>query len=288
MKKNNVGYLFVLPAVIGFSIFILLPMVFSLVISFTDFNIFKGISGTVFLGLDNYIRLIHDPIFWKSLFNNIIFIVVTVPIQIILALIVAYFLNDKLYGCKFFRVFSFLPYVSNIVAVSFIWMALFNPSQGVINQVLMHLGISNPPGWLTSFHSALPAVMIVSIWISLGYNVLVYIAGMQNIDSTMYEASEIDGANSFQKFMKITIPSLSSTTFFLTVTGIISSFKVFGQINIMTQGGPGNSTNVLAYYIYQNSFSYYDMGYAAAMAWVLMFIMIIVTVIQFRKEKGGA
>lgn len=276
---------FVLPNFLGFLIFILIPIIFSLLISVTDFNLYKGIEGMHFVGLENFVTMFSDPWFISAVRNNLLFAFGTIPITLGISIILATILNDKVYFKTPLRIIFFLPYISSVVASSVVWSMLFNPSQGVINNILKAIGIDNPPGWLGSTTWALPAIMIVSIWGGIGYSTIVYMGGLTNIDRSLYESADIDGANGLQKFIKITVPLLRSTTFFLVITSIISSFQVFGTVNIMTDGGPGRATTVIAHYIYLSGFRYYKMGYASAMSWFLMVFIFIVTFVQWRLQK---
>lgn len=284
-RKNITGYLFIAPNLLGFIFLTLAPVVFSLLISFTDWNLFKGFKGMNFIGLQNYMGMFQDLWFTSSIQNNVVYTLGTIPVILILALFTAVILNDKVYGKNSIRAMFFMPYISNIVAISAIWMMLYNPSYGPINQFLMKIGIQNPPKWIASTRWALPSMMIISVWSGVGYNTVIYLAGLQGIPNELYESAEIDGANGWQKLSHITIPMLSPTTFFLLITNIISSFQVFGQINIMTQGGPGRATTVIAYYIYLSGFRYYKMGYAASMAWFLFAIIFIITLIQWKGQE---
>lgn len=284
-KTNWTAVLFVAPNFIGFVIFIVVPVLFSLVVSFTDFNIFKGFEGMTFVGLQNFKEMLKDTWFISAVTNNLIYTVVTIPLLICLSMVIATILNNKVYFKNLLRALIFVPYISSVVAISVMWQLMYNPGNGIINQVLRAIGISNPPGWVGSIQWALPAIMIVGIWMGLGYNVVVYMAGLQSIDAALYEAAQIDGANPVQTFFNVTAPMLSNTTFFLLVTNIIASFQVFGTVNIMTGGGPGHSTTVIAHYIYLAGFRYHKMGYAAAMAWILLVAIFIVTAIQWRVQR---
>ncbi|MFY9280332.1 MAG: sugar ABC transporter permease [Caldicoprobacterales bacterium] len=285
VKNDVIGYLFITPNLLGFIFLTLIPVLFSLFVSFTEWNIFKGFKEMNFVGLKNYISMFEDTWFKASIKNNVIYTLGTIPVTLCAALLTAVILNDKVYGKNAIRTMFFMPYISNVVAISAIWLALYNPSYGPINQFLMDLGISDPPKWIASSKWALPAVMIMSVWGGLGYNTVIYLAGLQGIPKELYESADIDGANWWHKLIRITIPMLSPTTFFLLITNIISSFQVFGQINIMTQGGPGTSTTVIAYYIYLSGFRYYKMGYSASMAWFLFIAIFIVTLIQWKGQK---
>ncbi len=286
MKKVNwTAICFIAPNYLGFLLFIVLPVLFSLGISFTDFNIFKGFDGTSFVGIKNYKNMFGDVWFTAAVKNNVIYTLVTIPVLISLSMIVATILNNKVYLKNLFRSLVFIPYISSIVAISVVWRLMYNPSSGVINQFLRVLGVENPPGWIGSVEWALPSVIIVGIWMGIGYNIVIYMAGLQTIDKGLYESAQIDGANSIQSFWYITRPMLQNTTFFLIVTNIISSFQVFGTINIMTGGGPGTSTTVIAHYMYLAGFRYHKMGYAASMAWFLLLAIFTVTLLQWRVQK---
>ena len=284
-QRNITGYLFVAPNLIGFLLFTLAPVLFSLVVAFSDWNLFKGISGMNFVGLQNFTNLLHDIWFIDSLKNNLIYTVATIPVMMILSLIIAVVLNDKVYGRVAIRAMFFIPYIANIVAICAVWLLLYNPDHGVINQFLTGLGIAHPPQWLASTVWALPAIMIMTVWGGIGYNSVLYMAGLQSIPKSLYESADIDGASAFGKLRHITVPMLSPTIFFLLITNIIYSFQVFGPINILTQGGPGRSSTVLAYYIYLSGFRYFKMGPAAAMAWFLMVVIFAVTLVQWRGQK---
>ncbi|MCH4888607.1 sugar ABC transporter permease [Acidaminobacter sp. JC074] len=286
IKPNRwTPYLFIAPNFIGFLVFILIPVLFSLLIAFTDFNIFKGLEGTSFIGLKNFMNIFSDEWFKAAFWNNLLFALVTIPSMIFLSAVLATVLNDKVHGKTLMRAIIFIPYISSVVAVAAVWSILYNPSNGVINQALMAIGIENVPGWLGSLDWALPALMIIAVWMGLGYNTTIYMSALQGIDKSIYEAADIDGAGGIQTFFKITLPMLKNTSFFLVITNIIASFQVFGTVNIMTDGGPGKATTVLAHYIYVTGFRYHKMGYASAMAWILLLIIFVVTLSQWKIQK---
>lgn len=216
--------------------------------------------------------------------NTFYFTLVSVPIGIALSLFLAVFLNQKLSFIRFYRAAFFIPVISSMVAVTVIWQWIYNPEFGLLNYALSWFGIDGPT-WLTSPKWAMPAVIITSIWKSLGFNMLIFLAGLQSISEDYYEAADIDGAKWYTKFWSITVPLLSPTTFFVTVMSIINSFQVFDTVYLMTQGGPARTTSVLVYYIFQNAFQYFRMGYASAMAYILFFIVLIVTLVQFWRQK---
>lgn len=283
-RENVAGYLFIMPMLLGVSLFTVMPIVASLLLSFTEWNFLFGFKKIQFIGFDNFSRLFSDPVFWQSFVNNLIFILI-VPITMAISLCLAIILNKGVYFKDFFKVIYFMPYISSIVAVAMVWQVLFHPSYGPINSFLQAIGIDNPPSWLADVHFALPSVMIIMIWTSIGFNLIIYIAGLQSIPKDLYEAAEIDGANTWKKFRYVTFPMLSPTTFFLLITGVISSFKVFDVIKVLTEGGPAGSTSVVVYYLYDTAFVNLDMGYASAMALVLFVAILCVTAIQWFGQR---
>lgn len=287
MKRKNkyVGYLFIAPHLLSVICFLFIPLLYSLIISFYDFNMFKGFAGSVFAGLNNYRKLLTDERVFASIINNVKYMLGTIPITLCLSLLLAVFLNDRVYMKNILRTVFFLPYIASVAAMGMVWMRIFSPTMGLINNLLAKAGVSNPPGWLSSEKWALPALMIMAVWGSLGYNIVIYMSGLQSIDRSLYESAQIDGASFFQKIRYIIVPLLTPTTFFLMITSIISSFQVFGAINIMTKGGPGDATYVIAYYTYTTAFSNFKMGYASAMSWLLIAIIFVITVIQWKGQK---
>ena len=278
------GYLLIAPNLVLYLAFVVFPVVFSLVLSFTEWSFLSGLKGLKYVGLANFAALPGDQWFTQSLRNNLVYMLI-VPISMAIALLLALILNRAAYGRPLLRTMIFMPYISSTVAVAVVWLVIFHPTYGPLNAFLMSLGIAEPPKWTASLTWALPAVMIVSVWAALGYDMVLYLAGLQAIPSELYEAAEIDGASRWQQFRHITLPLLSPTTFFLLVTGIISSFRAFALIQVMTQGGPGTATTLLAYYIYKLGFQFYRMGYASAVAWVLLVIVFVFTLIQFRGQR---
>lgn len=283
-KEFLVGMGFILPSLIGFLIFTLIPVVISLFLSFTNWNFMEGWSAIKFNGLTNYIRLFSDDWFLNSYKNNIIFTAVTVPALIALGLVMANIINKYILGGAVVRTMIFIPYIASVVAVCAVWMVLLQPSYGPINQFLMSFGIKNPPGWLADFKWSLPSIMIIYIWQQVGYYSIVFLSGLKGIPEDVYEAARVDGASSIRQFFSITIPLISPTTFFLTIMGIIGSFKVFDQISVLTQGGPGSSSSVMAYYVYRTAFEYFDMGYANTLAWALFVLVFLVTLVQWKMQ----
>lgn len=284
-KETLAGYLFLLPGLAGFFVFLLFPIGFSLFLAFCEWDLVSGFGNIKFVGLKNFLDLPQDKTFLASLKNNFVYTALTVPITMGIALFLAILLNGKVYGARTLRLVYFMPYITTIVAVSVVWLQLFHPSQGPINQFLMSLGIENPPGWLSSPRWALISLVIMMVWSGLGFDLIIYLAGLQGIPKALYEAAEVDGAGAWRKFFHITLPMLSPTTFFLFVTRIIHSFEVFAPVNIMTQGGPGDSTSVLVYHMYIQAFNLYKFGYGSAIAWVLFLIIFAVTLIQWKWQN---
>jgi multiple sugar transport system permease protein len=284
-NENLAAYLFLLPALVGFLGFIIIPFLSSLVLSFTQWNFVSGISGIKFIGLRNFKNLLTDPWFKTAFTNNMVFAFTVVPISLALGLVIAVLIQRYVYASNLIKVMIFMPYISSVVAVAIVWMVMLQPSYGPINQFLTSIGIANPPKWIADIKWAMPTLILITIWQGIGYYVIIYIGGLNSIPKEVYESADIDGASFWSKFFRISVPLVSPTTFFLAITGIIASFKVFDLISILTNGGPGTSTNVIAYYMYQTAFTYNKMGYASAMAVVVFIIIFIITVIQWMGQK---
>lgn len=284
LKRRNtlLGWSFILPNFVGFAIFTLIPVIWLFYIAFTDWNAF-GKSNWV--GVANFTRLIGDSSFHVALKNTLYYAVFHIPLTLAISLALALLLNSKLRGVAFFRTAAFFPYVTSIVAIAFVWNTLFSPDTGPINQLLRALGVDNPPGWTTSADWSMPAVIVVGTWREMGYYMLLFLAGLQTIPRQLYEAARMDGANAWQRFRNVTVPSLRPTTFFITVILTIASLKVFDLILVMTNGGPGQSTLVLSQFIYTKGFVENQLGYASSGSIVLFLICISVTVVQFLVNK---
>lgn len=283
-KDFFTGMGFILPSLLGFLIFTFIPVVISLCLSFTSWNFMEGIEGIKFNGLANYIRLFSDEWFLNSYKNNIIFTAVTVPVLIALGLVMATIINKYIYGGGVVRTMIFIPYIASVVAVCTVWMVLLQPSYGPVNEFFRSIGIANPPGWLADFKWSLPSIMIIYVWQQVGYYSIVFLAGLKGLPEDVYEAAKVDGASSIRQFFSLTVPLISPTTFFLTIMGIIGSFKVFDQISVLTQGVPGSSSSVMAYYVYRTAFDYFEMGYANTLAWALFVLVFIVTLVQWKMQ----
>lgn len=284
MRTDIAGYTFIAPNLIGFFLFTLFPVVFSIVVSFTDWDYTQGFASMSFNWGHNFIEMWQDRWFTASLINTFYYSFTVVPVTVFVALVLSVVIDKYVVGKTTVRLAMFMPYISNIVALSIVWVMMYSPF-GPITQLIRSLGVEDPPKWLGDYDWAMPAIILMSIWAGIGYCIMIYTSSIQALPTEHYEAAEIDGANEVQKFFKITVPMLSPTTFFLVITTFITSFQVFGQIMIMTRGGPGTSTNVLVYYIYTTAFSFYKMGYAAAISWILFLILFIITIVQWQGQK---
>ncbi len=282
LRQNLVAYSLLFPSLVGVVLFSAVPLVFSLYVSLTDWNFTQGIGNWNFIGLSNFKNLWSDEWFIASMKNTLIFSIVTVPIGLVTAVILAVIIDDFCHkrAAGVVRIALYMPHICNSVAISVVWTALYS-KYGPFTQLMRFLGWKNPPRFLASYTWALPAIMLVVLWAQMGYRVFIYSASLTSLPRELYESAEIDGANSIQKFWNITLPLLKPTTFFLTITGIIGSFKIFTYANIMTQGGPGSSSYTLVYYIYTAAFKYYRMGYASAIAVILFFMLLAVTILQW-------
>lgn len=275
------GYIAILPWIIGFIVFMAGPILASLLISFCDWSILKPAR---WIGPQNYAALVSDPLFWQSLKVTFIYAIVSVPLGLGTALAVALLLNQKVRGLAGFRTIFYLPSVMPLVAVSLIWMWIYNPKFGILNFFLGKLGISGPE-WLQSTTWVLPALIIMSLW-GIGGGMLIFLAGLKNIPFELYEAAIVDGANSWQKFRSITLPMLSPTIFFLLVMGTIGSFQVFTQAFVMTEGGPLNASLFYVLYLYMQGFRWFHMGYASSLSWILTLIILLCTLIIFKSSAA--
>lgn len=284
LLNTATGLAFIMPSLIGFLVFTFVPVLISLFLSFCDWNFMQGFDGIKFTGLENYMKLFKDDWFLASYRNNVMFTVVTVPVLIALGLVIATIMNKYIFGGGAVRTMFFIPYICSVVAVCSVWMVLFQPSYGPINQLLFKLGMENPPKWLADYDWSLISIMVVYIWQQVGYYAIVFLAAIKGVPGELYEAASLDGAGAIRSFFHVTVPMVAPTTFFLTIMGIIGSFKVFDQISVLTQGGPGNSSSVMAFYVYRTAFEYYDMGYANTLAWALFVLIFIVTMVQWKLQ----
>jgi multiple sugar transport system permease protein len=281
-KKLFPAYLFLLPNISGFLCFTLLPVVASFVLVFFEWDV---LTTPKFVGLLNFITLLKDKDFWYYLYNTLFFML-AIPLNMAVSLFLAILVNQKLKGITLFRTIYFLPVISPIVAVALLWRWIYNPDFGLLNSFL-RLFITHPPEWLSSTTWAKPAIIIMSVWQGCGYTMLLYLAALQSIPEELYEAARIDGATAWQQFKNITWPMLSFVNFFIVIMGIISGFQAFGVQYVMTGGGPAGSTTTIVYYIYNNAFQWFKMGYASAIAWVLFLLVFGFTLLQWKLSKKG-
>lgn len=275
------GYLFVAPQIIGLLAFVAIPVVASFLLSFARWDLGSDPRWT---GLENYRKQFADPVFWKVLKNTIYYTLGTIPSVVLLSLLAATGMNQKIRLATVYRAIYFLPAVTSSVAIALVWAWMYNPDFGVINLLLGWIGIDGP-GWTTSLQWAMPSVIIVSVWGGIGYNAIIFLAGLKNIPQTLYEAAVVDGANVRQRFWHITLPLLTPTIFFVLVVSTIGSFQVFNTIYMMTGGGPADATNVLVLHMYDVGFRFFRLGNAASIAWTLFVIIMLLTLVQFRSAR---
>ena len=281
-RQQMLGYVFIAPNMIGVLLFFIIPAMMSFFLIFTDYQFMN--TTVRFVGLDNIERLLKDEVFYIAIKNTVLYLL-AVPVSIALAFLVAVVLNQNVYLKKTLRALYFMPYITSGVAVAFVWMLLFHPTQGPINAMLRAIGIENPPGWLSTTGTSMLAIDIIWGWYMLGYNMIIYLAALQEISPELVEAARIDGANRWRMIRHVILPLVSPTTFLLLITGFIMTIKSFGTIQAITQGGPGTSTTVLSLYVYQNAFRYYDMSYASTVSWALFLIIMAMTLLQWWGQK---
>lgn len=284
-KEAITGWAFVFPALIGFAVFTFGAIIYSFYISLTRWEL---LTDPVFLGLRNYERLFRDPKFFKYLGNTLYFVVWLVPVVLVISMGLAMLINKRtkmLTGL--YRSALFVPCITSTVAVSLVWLWILNPDTGIINNLLRALGVMDPPRWLESTAWAKPALIVMRVWQMSGYYMIMFLAGLQTIPESLYEAAEVDGATRWQRTYKITVPMLANTTFVVAIMLVIEAFNIFEAVFVMTEGGPVGSTTTLMYYIYQLGFQSFNMGYASAVAWIFFAMILVVTLIQyaFRGEQ---
>ena len=283
MTKNNAPYLFLLPMIILFAVFMIYPVINSLILSFHDFT-----DGEyVFCGLQNYSTMFHDPVFWKSLKNTFIYLIIQVPVMVVLSLVLGVLVEQAFLKCRTgFRISIFLPAVTALVAYAIVFKLLFNTDFGLVNHVLQTLGFDGVD-WLNTVWGARMAIIIAITWRWTGYNTIIMIAGLKNIPTELYESADIDGASFFQKLRYITIPMVKSIMLFVSITSTIGTLQLFDESFILTSGGPNNATITIGHYLYNTGFSYYKFGYAAALSYALVVIIGVLSILQFKFTKGG-
>ncbi len=279
-REERYFYIFILPWIIGFVVFIGGPMIASIFFSFCRYDV---IRPPQWIGITNFTELMKDSLFWKSLKVTFTYSLASVPLGMVVSLAIALLLNQKIRGVAWFRTIVYLPAVISGVAVSLLWLWIFNPDFGILNFLLWKLFRIPGPTWVSSEEWVLPALIIMSLW-TIGGGIIIYLAGLQGIPTELYEAAEIDGAGSWRKFLRITLPMISPVLLFNLVMGIIGSFQVFTQVYVMTSGGPHFASLFYILYLYRQAFEYFNMGYASALAWVLFFIILGLTMLVFRSS----
>lgn len=276
-SQTSAAWIFVFPALLGMLIFIIIPIFFSFGLSFAKWDLLNPIQ---FVGLDNYKEIFKEPLFGKILLNTVVFALATSFFGVIIPLILAAIMNSKIRGTDFFKTAYFLPFITPMIVIGIVWEWIFDPNIGLLNKVLqVHIN------WLYDPHWAMPALILVSVWKLIGYNMIIFLSGFSGISNSMFEAAKIDGANPVETFFYVTIPLLSPTIFFVVIITAVSSFQIFDLIYLMTQGGPLDSTNVLVYAIYKNAFEYFNAGKASAIAYVLFVIILVLTLLQWNMRK---
>lgn len=287
LREERAGYCFLLPSLIGTTIFIVIPIVMSLILGFTEWNPMKGLAGLDWVALDNFKKLIGDERVQAAVRNNLVYSISYVPLTIGIALVLAALLNKFVFFKIPLRMMTFMPYISSLVSVATVWMVLLYPDNGPINSILTSVfHIQDPPTWFISSKWALVGIIMMSVWHDVGYYVIIILANMQGLSKEVYESAAVDGANAIQTFFRITVPMLSSSLFFCITLATINSFKIFDQVNIITEGGPGFSTTVLVQCIYYYAFKEFKIGYAAAVAIILFLIIFIFSsILQKLEEK---
>ncbi len=287
-QEIRTAWIFITPYLIGYCIFHLLPLLISFLTSFSNIRYINKISSSKFIGLSNYLELVTDSDFINAFVNTLQYSIIYVPLIMSTGLLLAILINKELHGRKIIRGMIFMPYVSNMVAIAIIWAILLDPTTGIVNQTLRSLGFTNTPMWLMSTKSSLNTVAMISVWQGVGLQFITYLAALQGIPVELKEAANIDGASKFQVFMHVTWPCLRPTTFLLLITSIIGSFKNFTIIQVLTEGGPGNSSTVLPLNIVSTAFSSMRMGYANAQAIVMFVIIMIITAIQWKGQEKNS
>lgn len=292
MIKLNFGYrrrmlllpfLFLIPAFLLYAVFFVYPFLYTFLLSFQQWNMIS--PERTFVGLSNYAALMHDEVFWKSLRNTFLYMLMTMPISIAIGLGLALLMESLQRGRTVYRFIFYLPVVSSIAVIAIIWSMMYDYQSGIVNKLLALFGVDGP-NWLSDSSTVLWAVAIVGIWKSFGYEMLLYISGLKAIDKGLYEAAALDGAGPLRRLVHLTLPLLSPITLFIIIMGVISSFQNFALIKIMTNGGPNNSSNVLVYQLYQEAFQFFSIGKAASISVILFAIVLLITAVQLRLSRG--
>ena len=281
------AWLFLAPAMVAIAIFFVVPVLSAFIMSLTDFDVYAlgDISVVRFMGFHNYVRIFQTPLFWTALKNTFYFVLVGGPLSVAASLGAALMVSSKLAKFKsFFRTVYFLPVVTSLVAVAVVWRYLYHPAHGLLNLFLSWFGVA-PIDWLGNPAIAMPAIIILAVWKNFGYNMLIFIAGLQNIPDDLYEAARIDGAGAWRQFVDITIPMLAPTTVFVVMITIIGYFQLFAEPYVMTEGGPMNATTSIVLMMYEQGFRWWNMGFAAAIAFVLFVVILFFSIVQMLIQR---
>ena len=287
MKRDTAAWAFVAPALVALGLFFFLPAVAALLLSFTDFDIYSlaDIRNLRFVGLDNYITLLQTPLFWKALGNTLYFVILGVPLSIALSLGAALLINSKLARFKgLFRTLYFAPVVTTLVAVAVIWRYLLHTKYGLINWGLGGIGI-DPVDWLGDPNWAMPAIVIFAVWKNFGYNMIILLAGLQTIPDDLYEAAQIDGAGRWAQFRHVTLPALAPVMLVVSILTMAGYFQLFAEPYVMTQGGPVESTVSVLYFMFEQGFKWWNLGFATSVAFVLFLILFAITIVQLKLSQ---
>ncbi|WP_438448100.1 carbohydrate ABC transporter permease [Gorillibacterium sp. sgz5001074] len=282
-RQRLLGYVFIAPNFIGMSIFLLVPALFSFYLMFTDW-VFASGQAPHFIGLRNFSTMFQDELFYLSLKNTLL-VLVPVPISTVLGFLIAVLLNNRVYFQKILRAAFFAPHITSGIAVAYVWMVLFQPTDGPINAMLHAFGVEQPPRWFASPDTAIYSVLIMNVAGGIGYCMIIFLAALQEISPELLESAKMDGARFWTTVRRIIFPLVSPTTFFLLITGFIGAVKSFGMIYSITQGGPANSTMLFSIYAYKKAFMFYEMGYASAVSWIMFAFILAITMVQWIGQK---
>jgi multiple sugar transport system permease protein len=284
-RQYIIAFLFVAPALINFAIFRYIPIFMAGEASLYDYSLLGGFGD--FVGMKNYIRALEDDLFWSSMWVSFQYALMKVPLQVVLSLLLAMFVARELRGMSPIRTIIFFPVVTSLVVAAMLWSMMYNKDLGLFQSIAGIFGLRHN-GFMSNPMLALPSIVLMMIWKEVGFSMIIYVAGLKGIPDMFYEAAMIDGASPLQRFWHITLPLLKPVTLFVIVTQTISAFQVFVPIFVMTQGGPFFATNAIVYYIYQNGFSYNDMGYASALSFFVLALLVVISYFQFRLFRGQA
>jgi multiple sugar transport system permease protein len=284
-RQYLVAFLFVLPALINFAIFRYIPIIMAGYASLFDYSLLGGFGD--FVGSKNYVRAVEDDLFWSSMWVSFQYALMKVPAQVVISLLLAMFVSRELRGMSVARTIIFFPVVTSLVVAALLWQLMYNRDLGLIQSILSAFGLHHN-GFLSNPTLALPSIVVMMIWKEVGFSMIIFVAGLKGIPEMFYDAAAIDGASPIQRFLYITLPLLKPVTLFVIVTQTISAFQVFVPIFVMTQGGPFFATNAIVYYIYQNGFAYNDMGYASALSFFVLALLVAISYFQFKLLRGQA